>query len=167
MVIAKRVFDDLRFLTLTSSPDSPRPVQKSLQLFVKRVRRSKFGRKFEYCLVRTSEGLGVLHLLFRGSFIPVGWIRKTWWEIHRAYEVWISLVEDRKGGIVGMAGYLVRQYMSGQSLYVRGSASRHWIFVGATRVFHILLKAFGYVSALGDFKGILLLQACLEIAAHG
>src|SRR5216117_3403869 len=81
-----------------------------------------FG-KFEYCCVRTSEGHDVLHTLYRGCFIPIAWIRHAWHEIHRAFEVWITRVDDRKGGIGGISRYLVTQYMSNQSGYVRGSAS--------------------------------------------
>ena len=51
LTIGRGVGADLRFLTLTSSPRSPRVVQKSLQILVKRISRM-FG-KFEYCCVRT------------------------------------------------------------------------------------------------------------------
>jgi hypothetical protein len=83
--IGRRVGADLRFLTLTSSPGSPRVVQKSLQILVKRIRRM-FG-KFEYCAVHTSEDHGVIHLLYRGCFIPIAWLRHAWYDIHRAFEV--------------------------------------------------------------------------------
>ena len=147
MSIGKRVGADLRFLTLTSSPASRRLVQKSLQILVKRIRRSQvFGPKFEYCCVRTSGNLGVMHLLYRGKFIPQSWLKRQWFEIHSAFEVWISRVEDRKVGIGGVSRYLVSQYMSNQSSFVLGSASRHWNFVGASRVFRHLLKLFGYVD---------------------
>jgi hypothetical protein len=163
--IAVRVGDDLRFLTVTSSPVSPRVVQKSLQILVKRIRR-KFG-KFEYCGVRTSEGHGVIHLLYRGCFLPVAWIRHAWYEIHRAFEVWITVVDDRKGGIGGISRYMVTQYMSNQSLYVRGSSSRRWIFYGAVRAFRQLLRLSGYVGGLGDWKGVLVFQSIFELSAIG
>ncbi len=163
--IGKRVGADLRFLTLTSSPVSPRVVQKSLQILVKRIRR-RFG-KFEYCGVRTSEGHGVIHLLYRGCFIAVAWIRHVWYEIHRAFEVWITFVEDRKGGIGGISRYMVTQYMSNQSGYVRGSCSRRWIFYGAGRAFRHLLKVCGYVGGLADWKGVLLFQSILELSGIG
>src|SRR5205809_7194096 len=95
-----------------------------------------FG-KFEYCCVRTSEGHGVLHTLYRGCFIPIAWIRHAWYEIHRAFEVWITRVDDRKGGIGGISRYLVTQYMSNQFGYVRGSSSRHWMLAVARRVFRL------------------------------
>jgi hypothetical protein len=165
LTIGKRVGSDLRFLTLTSSPASPRAVQRSFQNLVKRIRR-KFG-KFEYCVVRTSEGYGVLHLLYRGGFIPVAWLRHGWFVIHRAFEVWITRFDDRKGGIGGISRYLVTQYMSNQSGYVRGSASRHWIFVGASRVLRQLLKLFGYVGGLASWKGVLLFQSLIEVSGYG
>jgi len=165
LTIGSSVGADLRFLTLTSSLKSPRMVQKSLQILVKRIRRT-FG-KFEYCYVRSSEGHGVLHLLYRGCFIPIAWIRHAWYEIHGAFEGWITRVEDRKGGIGGISRYLVSQYMSNQSGYVRGSASRHWIFVGASRVFRRLLKLFGYVGGLASRKGVLLFQALIEVSGYG
>jgi len=165
LTIGRGVGADLRFLTLTSSPRSPRVVQKSLQILVKRIRRM-FG-KFEYCYVRSSEGHGVLHLLYRGCFIPIAWIRHAWYEIHGAFEGWITRVEDRKGGIGGISRYLVTQYMSSQSGYVRGSASRHWIFVGESRVFRRLLKLFGYVGGLASWKGVLLFQSLIEVSGYG
>src|SRR5256885_6930294 len=101
-----------------------------------------FG-KFEYCCVRTCEGHGVLHLLYRGCFIPIAWIRHAWYEIHRAFEVWITRVDDRKGGIGGISRYLGTQYMSNQSGYGRGPASRRWIFLGARLGFRRFPQVFG------------------------
>ena len=57
--------------------------------------------------------------------------------------------------------------MSNQSGFVRGSASRHWIFVGASRVFRHLLKVFGYVGGLASWKGVLLFQSLIEVSGYG
>jgi len=118
--------------------------------------------KFQYCLVRTSEGFGVLHFLYRGSFIPVEWLRHAWYDIHHAFEVDIRRVYSE-----GIVRYMVVQYMSSQSGYVRGSSSRLWIFRGAARVFRHLLKVCGYVGGLADWKGILLFQSILELSGIG
>src|SRR5260370_34261404 len=108
--VGRRVGADLRFLTLTSSPRSPRMVQRSLQILVKRIRRM-FG-KFEYCCVRTSEGYGVLHLVYRGCFIPIAWIRLTWYEILGAFEVWITPFEHTKAVFLVFSLYLVTHYFT-------------------------------------------------------
>jgi len=64
----------LRFMTLTSSPESnPDLLNRHFEVLVKRIRR-KFGL-FEYCKIRTPESQGgVIHCCFRGKFIPQKWL---------------------------------------------------------------------------------------------
>jgi hypothetical protein len=124
---------DLRMATLTSSPESPRAIQHSCEILRKRILR-KFGVKIEYAMVRTSEGFGVLHIVYRGCFIPVEWLREQWFEIHRAYEVWISKVY----GVEGMARYFVSQYLAGQRGFIRLSYSLRWICRGAAKLWKMV-----------------------------
>jgi hypothetical protein len=154
--VGRYCHDDIRFLTLTSSPESG-DLTKDFAVLVKRIRR-KFG-KFQYCKIRTVEGFGVLHLLYRGCFLPVEWLRKQWFAIHRAFEIWIKPVYSS-----GIAQYMVTQYMSNQLLFLRGSSSRLWIFRGAPKVWRYLIrKCFELPKPSLDFEGAVRIwkDACL------
>jgi hypothetical protein len=58
----------------------------------KRRERKKSGKmvRFEYCKVKTNEGNWVLHVIFRGEYIPQEWLSKTWEELHGAKIVYIE-----------------------------------------------------------------------------
>lgn len=101
----------VRFLTLTSSPQSTKPIHESFRRFVKRVRR-KYGT-FEYLAVReyTKSGLAHLHVLFRGAYLPQGWVSTVWEEIHQAR---ITYLEEVKGNLLQVASYLAKYVVSGE-----------------------------------------------------
>jgi hypothetical protein len=103
----------------------------------------------EYLAVRTSEGYGVLHIVYRGPFIPVAWLRKQWFEIHRAFEVWIREVSD----IQRIARYIVAQYLGKQLRFERFSTSQNWIIRGACRHWRELCK-FGFENRI-EFRVLL------------
>ena len=84
---------------------------------------------FEYFKVETNEGNGVLHIVYRGSYLPYSWISSVWSEIHNSPIVNIKLLDfnDMKK----TSCYIVSQYMSSQgSSYVRSSQSWKWVFRG-------------------------------------
>jgi hypothetical protein len=84
---------------------------------------------FEYFKVETSEGNGVLHIVYRGSYLPHSWVSSSWSEIHNSPIVNIKLLNfnDMKK----TACYVVSQYISSQgSSYVRSSQSWNWVFRG-------------------------------------
>jgi hypothetical protein len=121
--------EKIRFMTLTSSPDSdPSQINRHFENLVKRIRR-KFGRNsFEYCKIRTPEGQGgVIHCLFRGVYIPQSWLSDNWNIIHKA-----SIVDIREMyGERGIASYLMG-YLGHHSEYHMGF-SRRWVFPGFVR----------------------------------
>ena len=84
---------------------------------------------FEYFKVETNEGNGVLHILYRGSYLPYDFLVDNWQEIHNSWDVNIMKINlnDSKNA----AGYVVSQYVGGQgSSYVRSSQSWKWVFRG-------------------------------------
>jgi hypothetical protein len=84
---------------------------------------------FEYFKVLTNEGNGVLHILYRGSYLPYNFIVDNWQDIHNSWDLNIKLIDltDPKDS----AGYVVSQYVSHQrSSYVRSSQSWNWVFRG-------------------------------------
>ncbi len=105
----------VRFLTLTSTADSPEDIHHSWRLLVKRIRR-EYG-KFEYLAIRelTGSGLKHLHILFRGGFVPQKWVSSTWGAIHGAR---ITYVEEVKGKSKQVANYIAK--------YITTDSQRFW-----------------------------------------
>jgi len=129
----------LRVLTLTTSPRSRAdglPLNASWLALRKRIDR-KFG-KLEYWKLRTSEGNGVLHIIFSGSYIPHSWLTRSWQEIHDSPIVYIQKMRFRRKRLVN---YLMGHYLPSHDdgrLYTRMSWSWGWVFrgfVGAWRWF--------------------------------
>jgi hypothetical protein len=86
---------------------------------------------FEYFKVITNEGNGVIHVLYRGWFLPYNWLVDNWFDIHLSWEVNIQLVSDLKGSLREVASYVVGQYVCSQdATYVRFSQSVNWVFRG-------------------------------------
>jgi len=118
--------ETVRFLGLTSSKESKNDIHRSFEAFVKRVRR-EFGR-FEYVAVKetTLSGLQHLHILFRGCYMSFEWIKRNWYEIHKASNVYIEKVYGRKAQV---ANYLVKYFGKALGSY-RFWCSSGWVFVG-------------------------------------
>jgi len=135
----------VRMLTLTSSLISDYgKISSNFNAFTKRVRR-KFG-KFEYFRLFTNEGNGVLHILYRGSYIPHKWVKRAWNELHSAYIV--HLREVRRGP-KGIAGYIVGRYLSKHNVsWMRSSSSWGWCFKGFVGYFKECLYRNGFHEGL-------------------
>ena len=162
--------EQFRFLTLTSGQHSP-VMRDSWKELVKRIRRTTPAHlleggylvfddldkykpgdlvkplRFEYFVVFTSEGLGVAHCVYAGSYIPFTWLRDQWVSIHNAYGVIIKKVrpyqrkrnksqrksvpkEDKVYYPPGLAGYMLNQYLRGQSAIRTINHSRGWVYPG-------------------------------------
>lgn len=161
--------ETFRFLTLTSSQHS-QDMRSSWKELVKRIRRltpaallldgyltgddmSKYDclvdyMTFEYFAVFTDEGLGVVHCVYAGDYLPFQWLQDTWIDIHSAYGVNIKKVKTftrRKGASyrkyrgkpgdkvyypAGLAGYMLNQYLRGQNAIRTINHSRGWVYPG-------------------------------------
>lgn len=111
-------------------------------------RKDGYFKKFKlpYFKVITNEGNGVIHLCYRGMYLPHSYVSQMWSDIHLSWNVNIQevgklkkWVKTKEGGwkkkkiknMLYCAGYIVSQYMSGQgSSYVRSSMSNDWVFKG-------------------------------------
>jgi hypothetical protein len=85
--------------------------------------------KFEYFKVHTNEGNGVLHILYRGSYLPYNFLVDNWNEIHLSWDINIMQInlKDSKSA----SGYIVSQYIGNQNTsYVRSSQSWSWVYRG-------------------------------------
>ena len=133
-----------RFLTLTSSYQSIRPIKKSFDILKNRIERATWkkdgfhGFKFNrYYSLRTKEGkpyqkdhsLGVLHIIYWGQFIPIEWLRTQWFDIHQAFEVKIKACKTERRKVNGLVNYLLTNYLSKQPI-VRMSYGWKWAWLG-------------------------------------
>jgi hypothetical protein len=118
--------DRLRFLTLTSAVGADfHRLRRHFQLLRRRIERT-FHFKAQYWSIRTNEGNGVLHIVFKGGFVPQSWISEAWSVIHGARIVDIRAL---RGSPRRLANYLVANYLSRQS-FERLSWSWGWVFRG-------------------------------------
>ena len=69
LTVGKSRSERLRFMTLTSSPESKdRNLNADFRTLKMRILR-KYHFKMKYWKIRTNEGNGVLHIVFRGKYI--------------------------------------------------------------------------------------------------
>jgi len=139
----------LRFLTLTSSNESPDTCQKSFRALYMRLKRRGLLEGYIKVPERSKNGKQHLHVLFRGSYLEQALISKWWQDIHLAKIVDIRRV---KGGRTPrqLASYMAK-YMSKENLY-RYSWNWGWVwrgFVGDWKKLKKLVYAFygGVTSA--------------------
>ena len=107
--------------------------------------------------VRTSEGYGVLHVIwawkaedgFRGKsfFVSQSWLSGAWDKIHGAKVVWISRIGKSRRDSMQVARYCIAQYLGEQSgyEYMRNSWKRAFGFplVSCWRKFKELKRSYG------------------------
>jgi hypothetical protein len=96
---------------------------------------------FEYFKVETNEGNGVLHILYRGSWLPYSFLVDNWQDIHLSFDVNIKKVDlsDCKSA----SCYVVSQYVSRQeNSYVRSSQSWKWVFRGFKSLWYSMRQGY-------------------------
>lgn len=100
----------------TGRGGDPRKLRAHLWELERRVCRKVNKSKIEHVVVDTTEGNGVLHILWaaEGSlYVDQAWLSSEWEKIHGARYVWIA--RYRKGSRGRLSRYMVSQYMSGQA----------------------------------------------------
>lgn len=140
----------LRFLTLTSSKDSPDTCQHSFRLFYMRLKRQDLIKGYIKVPEPSKNGKQHLHIIFRGKYIPQPLISQMWQDIHKAKIVDVRKVAsnvDRRKLASDMASY-----MSKGNLY-RYSWNWDWVWRGFCRDWYNLKRRwrdynqyFGYHS---------------------
>jgi hypothetical protein len=149
----------LRVMTLTTSLEARAAgldVNDSFQVLRKRLLRRYPVTGFEYWKLRTSEGNGVLHIIYSGAYIHQGWLSRTWQEIHLSHRVWL---QELRGKGKRMTNYLIGHYLPAHDdwkLYTRMSWSWGWVFrgfVGAWKWTFRTSKT--YLQALVDWNRLM------------
>lgn len=101
----------LRFLTLTSSDESPDSCQKSFRVLYMRLKRRNLIKGYIKVPNLSKNGKQHLHVLFRGSYIEQQLLSHWWQEIHQAKVVDIKIVRrgtDPKKLASEMASYMAK-----------------------------------------------------------
>lgn len=143
--------------------------EKNLRDDFKKLRRTlenEFNYKVGYFNIETSEGNGVLHMVWsirekKAVWIPQDWLSKTWERICGAKIVYIKRITETKGSMSRIGRYLVEQYLAGQEAIVRVSWSwwRSGLAIGkAFKDYYMECKKNNYgrmiigITELKDYK---------------
>lgn len=110
--------------------------------------------KMKYFKVKTKEGGGVLHIVFRkGYYVPKlsqEWVSKQWQEIwHGSWNVDMRQINYSEA--VKTSFYIIRGYVQNQPV-VRMSYGQQWVYQGFRRSFINLIDVYGYKRALEIWK---------------
>lgn len=137
-----------RFLTLTSSKDSPPTCQQSWRRLYMRLKRRGLIEGYIKVPELSKNGKQHIHVLFRGEYIAQAWVSEMWQEIHKAKVIDIREV-SRKRGKNGLASYMAK-YMAKENLY-RYSWSWGWVWRGFVKDWTELKRR---VRVMGDLTSI-------------
>ena len=147
LTVGKSRSERLRFLTLTSSPEAKRRnLNADFRALKMRILR-KFHFKMKYWKIRTNEGNGVLHIVFRGRYIPQKWLSEQWADIHKSSIVDIRSLYETKKGLTGIVFYLVGNYLAKQS-FERMSWGYSWVFPAFVSSWKRLIEKYGFRRGL-------------------
>lgn len=154
--IAQNEGEQMRFMTLTTAPNRVkkrngeiRTITESFELLRSKIKWSTIkkagfkGFKFNryYCL-RTEEGNGVLHIIFWGRYIPIDWLRRTWYEIHGAIQADVRMVSTKRKRVNGLVGYLLDRYLLNQKIK-RMSYGWRWAWLGFCKSWKNVKQTYG------------------------
>jgi hypothetical protein len=127
----------LRCITLTSSDvaNTENDISRDVKVLIQRIRR-KYP-DFEYIRINVlKDNRWHVHMLYKGSFMPVRWLKYQWSVLHQSPIVYITEMD----GSYGLVNYFARQYLAsqeGELTYM--SYSQGWLFRGAVRVWKACL----------------------------
>jgi len=109
-----------RRVDLTTAPDGRADLlRKHLQELRRRAERVFRFPHIEMFVVETSEGNGVLHMVWawqgeRSFYIPQDWISTEWERIHGAPVTWVRKMRVDRKDIRCVGRYFALQYLSDQ-----------------------------------------------------
>jgi hypothetical protein len=137
----------MRFLTLTTAGGVTRDINKSWAVLKIRIWRT-FGWKINrYFKLKTKEGNGVLHIVYRGKFIPQSWLSRNWFEIHFSRIVDIRELHYRAGAR-RIANYLIVNYLQAQKT-IRMSYGWKWVWLGFCKSWEHVKQTHGFLRRAG------------------
>lgn len=146
LYFAKSKNSDVRFITLTTSKQgASHSLYRDFRVLKYRIKR-RFGL-FEYLKVNTNEGYGVIHLVYKGAYIPQKWLSHAWQDIHQSPVVDIRFM---RGGTNGLGSYVVSQYLSDQrTSFIRYSWSWGWVYCGFVKYWKKITKEYFFKDVMG------------------
>jgi hypothetical protein len=110
-----------------------------------------FRSKLRYVKVKTSEGGGVLHIIFRKPQdyppIPKSWLHEQWFKIWGSWNT--SIEEVPYSDIDRMSHYVVGKYFVNQPI-VRLSYGHEWVFSGFVKSFCKVIDTYAYMKQSPD-----------------
>jgi hypothetical protein len=110
---------------------------------------ARFRFKFKYFKLKTKEGGGVMHIVFRKAYnvpkIPFEWLATQWGKIWGSPRINISEIKVRDSHKLSM--YLVGQYFAKQPV-IRMSYGHNWVFLGFAKSFKHLIEVYGFKRAI-------------------
>ena len=133
---------ELRFLTLTSSNESPDTCQRSFRALYMRLKRRDLIQGYIKVPERSKNGKQHLHVLFRGKYIEQAMISSWWQEIHKAKVVDIRRAgkgRSPRGLAADMASYMTKEN------HFRYSWNWDWVWRGFVKDYQRLKKLYKYV----------------------
>ncbi len=146
----------LRFMTLTSSLGSDKTkLNAHFRTLKMRILR-KYHFKMKYWKIRTNEGNGVLHIVFRGKYVPQEWLSAQWADIHRSPIVDIRRLFETANGLKGICFYLIGNYLCKQS-FERMSWGYSWVFPAFVSCWKRLIEKHGFKRGLELWNKLLCL----------
>jgi hypothetical protein len=106
-----------------------------------------FRSKLRYIKVKTSEGGGVLHIIFRKPQdyppIPKDWLHKQWFKIWGSWNT--SIEEVPYSDVDRMSHYVVGKYFVNQPI-IRLSYGHEWVFSGLVKSFHKVIGVYAFMK---------------------
>jgi len=132
---------DFRFLTLTSSKDSPDSCQRSWRCLYMRLQRRGLVRSYIKVPEVSKNGKQHLHVVIEGEYIAQAAISEMWQAIHHAKIVDIRRTYSRDGH-KGLARDMA-SYMARQNAY-RYSWSWSWVWKGFVKDWTSLKRLWRY-----------------------
>ena len=107
--------------------------------------------KLRYVKVKTSEGGGVLHIIFRKPEdyppIPKSWLHKQWLKIWGSWNT--SIHEVPYSDVDRMSHYVVGKYFVNQPI-IRLSYGHEWVFSGFVKSFRKIIDIYAFMKQSPD-----------------
>jgi hypothetical protein len=160
----------MRFMTLTTAKNVSNNINNSFDVLKMRILREFHWTFNKYFKVKTAEGNGVLHIVYRGQFIPQKWLSQQWVDIHHSPIVDIREIHW-KNGVIPLTNYLITNYLCGKGQKVeRMSYGWGWLWKGALKSYKNILSSYNLMrvgTTITQPKGALWVKFVDRYRNHG
>jgi len=138
-----------RFLTLTSSNQSPDTCQRSWRALYMRLKRRGLVSAYIKVPELSKNGKQHLHVIFRGEYIAQAMISEMWQDIHQAKIVDIRRI-NRSRTRAQLANYMAK-YLAKENFF-RYSWSWSWVWRGFVKDWEKIKRGVREAAEYGDVK---------------